>query len=65
MEDQRHFTLIKFWQNFLGKALKKKKCDENCVQFIENTNRSNVDYLLSRMKNYIDLIIPRGGKSLS
>jgi len=46
------------------KALRKKKCDENCVQFIENKNRNNVDYLLSSMKNYIDVIIPRGGKSL-
>jgi len=46
------------------KALKKKKCDENCVQFIENTSRNNVDYLLSDMKNYIDIIIPRGGKNL-
>ena len=46
------------------KALKKKKCDENCVQFVENKNRKNVDYLLSNMKNYIDLVIPRGGKNL-
>ena len=46
------------------KALKDKNCDENCIQFVENTNRSNVDYLLSRMENFIDLIIPRGGKSL-
>ncbi len=46
------------------KALKKKKCDENCVQFVENNNRKNVDYLLSHMKNYIDLVIPRGGKTL-
>tara|TARA_B100000965_G_C19583440_1_gene754595 strand:- start:934 stop:2196 length:1263 start_codon:yes stop_codon:yes gene_type:complete len=46
------------------KALKDKKCDENCVQFIESTNRTHVDYLLSNMKDYIDLIIPRGGKSL-
>ena len=46
------------------KALKKKKCDENCVQFIENKNRKHVDYLLSSMKNYVDVIIPRGGKSL-
>ena len=45
-------------------ALKKKKCDENCVQFVENRNRNHVDYLLSNMKNYVDLIIPRGGKSL-
>ena len=46
------------------KALKSKKCDENCVQFIESKNRIHVDYLLSNMKDYIDLIIPRGGKSL-
>ena len=46
------------------KALKKKNCDINCVQFIESKNRSHVDYLLSSMKNYIDIIIPRGGKSL-
>ena len=46
------------------KALKKKKCDENCVQFIASKDRSHVDYLLSNMKNYIDVIIPRGGKSL-
>ena len=42
------------------KALKKKKCDENCVQFIASKDRSHVDYLLSNMKNYIDVIIPRG-----
>ena len=46
------------------KALKKKKCDENCVQFVADKNRNHVDYLLSNIKNYIDLIIPRGGKSL-
>ena len=46
------------------KALKKKNCDINCVQFIESKNRSHVDYLLSSMKNYVDIIIPRGGKSL-
>ena len=46
------------------KALKKKKCDENCVQFIEDKNRKHVDYLLSSMKNYVDVIIPRGGKNL-
>jgi len=46
------------------KALKKKKCNENCVQFIQSKERRHVDYLLSGMKNYVDLIIPRGGKSL-
>ena len=46
------------------KALKNKKCDENSVQFVESRNRKHVDYLLANMKDYVDLIIPRGGKSL-
>jgi glutamate-5-semialdehyde dehydrogenase len=46
------------------RALKKKKCDKNCVQFVEKKDRNYVDYILSNMKNYIDVIIPRGGKSL-
>jgi len=46
------------------KALKKKKCDENWIQFIESKDRNHVDYLLSSMQNYIDVVIPRGGKSL-
>ena len=58
------FHSNKILAKLFKKALKKKKCNENCVQFIENTNRSHVDYLLSNMKNYIDIIIPRGGKSL-
>ena len=58
------FHTNKILAKLFKKALKKKGCDENCVQFIEDKNRKNVDYLLSNMKNYIDLIIPRGGKSL-
>ena len=50
--------------NLFRKALKEKGCNENCVQFIKSKNRSNVDYLLSKMETYIDVIIPRGGKSL-
>ena len=46
------------------KALKKNNCNQNCVQFIKNNDRKNVDYLISRMEEYIDIIIPRGGKSL-
>ena len=58
------FHSNKILAKLFKKALKKNKCDENCVQFVEYKNRSHVDYLLSSMKNYIDLIIPRGGKSL-
>ena len=58
------FHSNKILAKLFRKALKKKKCDENCVQFIENKKRNHVDYLLSSMKNYVDVIIPRGGKSL-
>jgi len=58
------FHTNKILAELFKKALKKKKCNENCVQFVEDRNREHVDYLLSSMKNYIDVIIPRGGKSL-
>ncbi len=58
------FHSNKILAKLFRKALKRKKCDENCVQFVERKDRDHVDYLLSSMKNYIDLIIPRGGKSL-
>ena len=58
------FHSNKILAKLFKKALKKKKCDENCVQFIDNKDRSHVDYLLSNMKNYVDVIIPRGGKGL-
>jgi glutamate-5-semialdehyde dehydrogenase len=57
-----HSNKILFSQ--FKRALKNENCNENCVQFIENRNRKNVDYLLSKMQNYIDIIIPRGGKNL-
>ena len=58
------FHSNKILSKIFKRALKKKKCDENCVQFVEHRARNHVDYLLSSMKNYVDLIIPRGGKSL-
>ena len=45
-------------------ALKINNVDENYVQFINSKNRKLVDYMLSKMNNYIDVIIPRGGKNL-
>ena len=50
--------------NLFRKALKKNGIDENYVQFIDYKNRKVVDYLLTKMIKYIDVIIPRGGKSL-
>ncbi len=46
------------------KALKINKINENFIQFIDSKNRKIVDYMLSGMKDYIDVIIPRGGKNL-
>jgi glutamate-5-semialdehyde dehydrogenase len=46
------------------KALKINKVNENYIQFIDSRERKVVDIMLSKMKNYIDIIIPRGGKNL-
>ena len=54
----------KIFTNLFRNALKKNKIDENYVQFISYKNRKVVDYLLTKMIKYIDVIIPRGGKSL-
>ena len=45
-------------------SLKKNKIDENFVQFINSKNRKIVDFLLTKMSKYIDVVIPRGGKQL-
>jgi glutamate-5-semialdehyde dehydrogenase len=46
------------------KALKANKVNENFIQLVESKDRKMVDFMLSKMKNYIDVIIPRGGKNL-
>ena len=46
------------------KALKINKVDENYIQFIDSKDRKMVNIMLSKMRGYIDIIIPRGGKSL-
>ena len=46
------------------KALKENKVNKNFVQFIDSRDRKMVDFMLSKMKDYIDVIIPRGGKNL-
>ena len=55
-----NFILSKLFR----KSLQKNNLDENFVQFIDVKNRKVVDFLLTRMNNFIDVIIPRGGKSL-
>ncbi len=46
------------------KALKTNRINENFIQFLDSTDRKMVNLMLSRMRDYIDLIIPRGGKKL-
>ncbi len=45
-------------------SLKKNKINQNFIQFIDIKKRSVVDFLLTKMNKYIDIIIPRGGKNL-
>ena len=45
-------------------SLKKSNLDANYIQFIDSKNRKVVDMMLTKMKVYIDVIIPRGGKNL-
>ena len=54
----------KILANLFRQSLKKNKINKNFVQFVENKNRKLVDFMLSKMNEYIDVIIPRGGKSL-
>ena len=44
-------------------ALRKSRLPEGAVELVEQTDRSVVDFLI-KQRNYIDLVIPRGGKSL-
>ena len=54
----------KILANLFRKSLKQNNIDQNALQLIENKNRKVVDFLLSKMSNYIDVIVPRGGKGL-
>ena len=46
------------------KALKENNVNKNFIQFVDSQDRKVVDFMLSKMKDYIDVIIPRGGKDL-
>ena len=55
-----NLVLSKLFRN----SLKKNNIDENFIQFINVKNRKVVDFLLTNMNKFIDIIIPRGGKNL-
>lgn len=44
-------------------TLKQNNIDKNCIQYIKDSDRKYIDELLS-LDEYIDLVIPRGGKKL-
>ncbi len=54
----------KLLANLFRESLNKNRINKDCVQFIEKKDRKVVDTLLSKMNNYIDVIVPRGGKGL-
>jgi len=54
----------KILSKLFRKALKENKVNENFIQFIDSQDRKMVDFMLSKMEDYIDVIIPRGGKNL-
>ena len=58
------FYSNKILSNLFRKALKINKVNQNFVQFIDIKSRKVVDFLLTKMINFIDVIIPRGGKNL-
>ena len=54
----------KILSSLFREALKSNNIDQNYVQIIKSKNRKSVDHMLAKMQNFIDVIIPRGGKSL-
>ena len=58
------FFSNKILSNLFRESLKKNHVSQNCVQFINKKSRKIVDHLLSNMSDYIDVIVPRGGKGL-
>ncbi len=50
--------------NLFREVLQKNNINKNCVQFIDKKDRKIVDNLLSKMSDYIDVMVPRGGKGL-
>ena len=48
----------------LAKGLKDAEIDENAIQIIKTTDREVVKHMLHGINQSIDVIVPRGGKSL-
>ena len=50
--------------NLFRQALRSNSINPNFVQYIQNKNKKLVDFMLSKMQDSINIIIPRGGKRL-
>jgi len=48
----------------LVEGLRAAGLPEACIQLVPTTDRAAVGYMLGAMTDYIDVIVPRGGKSL-
>lgn len=57
------FNSSKFIASQFKTALHKFSLDQNLVSFVENSDYDVINKLL-KMNNYIDVVIPRGGKNL-
>ena len=53
-------ALVKCMQDSLSKS----GVNKNIVQYINTTDRAAVDHMLSGMVDFIDVVVPRGGKGL-
>jgi glutamate-5-semialdehyde dehydrogenase len=48
----------------LQRALSEAALPESCIQMVPTSDRAAVGYMLAEMSDSIDVIVPRGGKSL-
>ena len=48
----------------LVEGLRAAGLPEACIQMVPTTDRAAVGYMLAEMRAYIDVVVPRGGKSL-
>jgi glutamate-5-semialdehyde dehydrogenase len=48
----------------LAAGLREAGLPEGCIQLVPTTDRAAVGYLLGSMQDFVDVVVPRGGKSL-
>ena len=48
----------------LAEGLRAARLPEGCIQLVPTTDRAAVGYMLAGMTDYLDVLVPRGGKEL-